>query len=110
VSARGRAIVSALFLAALLGACLDNHPVIMIKNRVDFPVTIGFVNSLGHESSLVDTVEPGLDWSVDVFPTTRCTPGFMIARDKATGAEVARSQGPVCRPSVWVIEAPAASP
>ena len=101
--------MSALLVACVLAACSDNHPVITIRNRAAVRVTISFVNSLGNESSLVDTVEPGLDYSVDAFPATQCTPGFLLARDKATRAEVARSPNPVCRPSVWVIE-PAAAP
>jgi hypothetical protein len=99
-----------LLLAAILGACAsDNHPVIVIENRMSAPVTIVFLNSGGQESSLVDTISPGLEYSVDVFPTDRCTPGVLVARDKATGAEVARSQSPICRPSHWIIEAPTGS-
>ena len=108
---RRLALSSALVLTAILGACgSDNHPVIVIENRLSFPVAVVFLNSAGQESSLVETISPGLEYSVDVFPTDRCTPGVMIARDTATGAEVGRSQSPVCRPSRWIIAAPAVSP
>jgi hypothetical protein len=101
---------SAVLLAAVLAACAsDNHPVIVIENRLPNPVKVVFLNSLGQESSLVETISPGLAYSVDVFPTDHCTPGVLIARDQATGAEVARSQSPVCRPSRWTIEEPARS-
>jgi hypothetical protein len=104
------ALGSAVLLAAILGACRsDDHPVIVIENRLADPVTVVFLNSSGQESPLVTTISPGLEYSVDVFPTDRCTPGVLIARDVATGAEVARSQSPVCRPSRWIIAAPAES-
>jgi hypothetical protein len=100
----------AFLLAAVLGACgSDNHPVIMIENRLSAPVTVVFLNSAGQESSVAETISPGLEYSVDVFPTDHCTPGVLIARDKATGAELARSESPVCRPSRWIIEAPSKS-
>jgi hypothetical protein len=110
--ARERPLLGALLLAAILSGCAaqDDHPVIVIENRLPDPVAVLFLNAAGQESSLVETISPGREHSVDVFPTDRCTPGVLLARDKATGAEVARSQGPVCRPSRWIIEpAPAGS-
>ena len=106
----GSRLGPAVLLAAVLAACgSDNHPVIVIENDLALPVTVVFLNSVGKESSLIQTIAPGLVYTVDVFPTDRCTPGVLIARDQATGTEVARSQSPVCRPSRWVIDAPRAS-
>lgn len=100
----------AILLTSLIAACgSDNHPVIVIENHLATPVTVLFVNSAGQERSLVDTIPPGRAYSVDVFPTDTCTDGELVARDNATGDEVARSPGPVCRPSRWVIQAPAPS-
>jgi hypothetical protein len=105
--ARAWAIASALLVVTVVAACgSDNHPVIVIENRLSGPVTVVFLNSAGQESSLVETISPGLAYSVDAFPTDHCTPGVLIARDQATGGEVARSVSPVCRPSHWIIEAP----
>jgi hypothetical protein len=96
--------------AATFGACgSDNHPVIVIENNLPDPVTVVFVNTDGQESSLVEAISPGFQYSVDVFSTDKCTPGVLVARDTTTGAEVARSQSPVCRPSHWVIGIPGGS-
>jgi hypothetical protein len=78
----------------------------VIENQLPDPVTVVFLNSAGQESSLVETISPGLAYSVDAFPTDHCTPGVLIARDQDTAVEVARSGSPVCRPSHWIIEAP----
>jgi hypothetical protein len=99
-------VVVALLLVAGLGGCAsDNHPVIMIQNRLATPVTVVFLNPAGQENSIVQTVAPGLDYSVEVFRTDKCTEGVLVARDKATGAEVGRSPSPVCSPSRWMIGA-----
>ncbi|HJP89032.1 MAG TPA: hypothetical protein VJ850_08365 [Candidatus Limnocylindrales bacterium] len=110
-SVRSRLVVVAIaMIASFVGGCAsDNHPVIVIENELAAPVTVVFINADGQESSLVDTISPGMQYSVDVFPTDHCTPGVLIARDKVTNAEVARSQSPVCRPSRWTIAVSAAS-
>jgi hypothetical protein len=108
--AGGRAFGSALLLAAILGACAsDQHPVILIDNQLAIPVTVVFQDEAGAESDVVETVPADSEYPVSIFRTDRCTPGVLIARDKATGVEVARSQGPVCRPSRFVIVAPPSS-
>ena len=106
--ATATAYMLAAFLAtAVLGACAsDNHPVIVIENRLSDPVAVVFLNSAGEESSLVETIAPGLAYSLEVFPTDHCTPGVLLARDQTTAAEIARSESPVCRPSRWIIQAP----
>lgn len=108
--AGGRAFGSALLLAAVLGACAsDQHPVIMIDNQLPIPLTVVFLDEAGAESGVVETVPADSEYPVSIFPTDRCTPGVLVARDKATGAEVARSKSPVCRPSRFVIVAPPGS-
>jgi hypothetical protein len=84
----------------------------MIENRLDVPLTVVFINANGQEGSLIGNLPAHSQWPLDVFPSglDHCTPGVMVARDLASGAEVARSPNPVCRPSQWTIEAPGESP
>jgi hypothetical protein len=97
----------ALLVSVVLAACAaDSHPVIMIDNELAVPLTIVFLSEAGEESSVLETLPADSEYPVAIFPTDRCTAGVLIARDKSTGAEVARSVGPVCRPSRWVIARP----
>jgi hypothetical protein len=109
-AARRSVLWCALLLSIVVGACAsDNHPVIMIDNQLAIPLTVVFLDETGTESSVLETLPANAEYPVSIFPTDRCTPGVLVARDKSTGAEVARSIGPVCRPSRWVISAPGAS-
>jgi hypothetical protein len=100
------------FVSMIAASCLlftgcgsDNHPVITIDNQLNSTVKITFLNSLGQEGALVDSLPSHQKVYLDVFPSglDRCTPGAMIARDVSSGTEVARSPDPVCRPSVWTL-------
>lgn len=89
----------------------DYHPVISIDNQLDITVKITFLNPLGQEGGLVEKLPAHQAYSLDLLPagSDRCTPAEMIARDVASGKEVARSPNPVCRPSVWTITSPGGS-
>lgn len=102
---RARLAVVALLAGAVAGCATDQHPVIMIDNQLAIPVTVVFVSEAGAESSVAREVPARSQYPVSIFPTDRCTPGVLVARDPTTGAEVARSTSPVCRPSRWVIPA-----
>jgi hypothetical protein len=109
-AARRRVLWCALLLSIVVGACAsDNHPVIMIDNQLAIPLAVVFLDETGAESNVLETLPANAQYPVAMIPTDRCTPGVLVARDKSTGAEVARSIGPVCRPSRWVISAPATS-
>lgn len=104
-------LISVVVLGASVAGCAsDQIPVVMVDNRLAIPVTVVFVNDAGTESRVIETVSAHTSYPVDAFSSDHCTPGVLIARDKSTGAEVARSKSPVCRPSRWIIEAPTASP
>jgi hypothetical protein len=108
---RSSVLSLALVVSVVLTACAtDGHPVIMIDNELAVPLTIVFVSEAGDESSVLETLPADSEYPVTIFPTDRCTPGVLVARDKSSGAEVGRSVGPVCRPSRWVIGPPASDP
>ena len=95
---------------ALAGCATDNHPVIMVDNRTHTEITVVFIDQAARESSMVGAIAPGTRYPIENFPASGCKVGVLVARDTASGAEVARSASPVCRPSTFVVEAPSAPP
>jgi hypothetical protein len=113
---RGRQCGVSLLIAAclsLIAACdpfaLDNIPVVMIQNHTDQAVDVVIVGDAGGEISVVTGLGPGGEYPYDRLATTTCSPAVLVARDDS-GREIDRSEGPICRPSVWVIDGVAPSP
>lgn len=106
----GRLLLTAALLSLVVAACwqTDQHPVIRFENHTEVEVTVFYQNPSGEESKLQSGIGPGEAGQTSFFPTTTCTPGALIARD-TSGNDIARFDGPVCRPSTWVINSPTSS-
>jgi hypothetical protein len=98
------ALVMVLCLALVGCVTSDNHSIIWIENRTDTVVDV-FMVGVGESdfnSRIITGIDPGLGYSwFDI--REGCTDIQFVAKDKS-GAVIARSPTPVCRPSTWVIE------
>jgi hypothetical protein len=90
---------------ALVGCFVsDNHSIIWIENRTDTVVSVYMVGvgESDFSSRIIAAIDPGLGYSwFDI--AEGCTAVQLVAKDES-GAVIARSPTPVCRPSTWVIE------
>ena len=102
-------VVTLLVAGCQLFSTEQGTPGVEFDNRADVAVDVVFRNADGQESSLTKQLKPGTVIVVDAFTTDCSNHGTFIARDEK-GNEVARRDGPVCRPSTWVIEANSSQP
>jgi hypothetical protein len=99
--------VLVMVLCVALVGCLasDHHSIIWIENRTDTVVSVYLVGVAESDfgSRVVAGMDPGQGYSYfDI--AEGCTDLHLVAKDAASGAVVARSPTPVCRPSTWTIE------
>jgi hypothetical protein len=97
--------------ALLVALCLavagcfpsDQYSVISIENRTETTVDV-FMVEVGQSdgSRVVSGIEPGTSYPFSNI-VEGCSDVELVAKDES-GAEVARSPTPVCRPSTWVVE------
>jgi hypothetical protein len=82
---------------------LDDHPVLFVSNRTDLTLDVVLSFDNGGENVVASDLAPGGGMTYDFMGD--CEEADLVARDPA-GVEVARKEGPICRPSEWVIRAP----
>lgn len=103
------AAAATLLAIALVGvaACAsDNYPVLMIRNATDRTVDLILVYAGGAQAS-VATLDPGVEYPYSAMGT--CLDATLVARDGG-GVEIDRVEGPLCRPSVIVLDGVAPNP
>jgi hypothetical protein len=109
--AQARRILLLCLVAVAICACnlfsQDDHPVLMIENRSAQTVDIFVVTSTGEERIESTKIGPGQTLPYDRMG--RCLDAVLVARDQQ-GREVDRSDTPICRPSIWIIDGAGASP
>lgn len=105
--------VVALATVLLSAGCLDvDRAGFTVINRLDQPIDVIYVRGPGTQVTVLHDLTPGLDSDVNSFVTAgACDDASMIATD-ASGAVVARFEGPVCDGTEWIVEraAPSRSP
>ena len=84
---------------AVTGCASDNYPVVDVQNDSGEPVRVVMRYS-GGDVVVTENLPPGLSYPHSEMGT--CDDATLIAFD-LDGTEIARKEGPICRPSTWVI-------